>query len=80
MTTKIIASTKAKNHFGRILDDIIQNRTRYVIKRRGAPQAIMLSLPDFEQIIGDEHQQSQIGKVIRELVPEYNLGETISQE
>lgn len=80
MTTKMIASTKAKNHFGKILDDIIQNHTRYVIKRRGAPQAIILSLPDFEQIIGDEHQQSRIGKVIRELTPEYNLGETISQE
>ncbi len=80
MATKTIASTEAKNHFGGILDDIIQNNTRYVIKRRGTPQAIVLSLPDFEQVLHDKRKQDDIGKVIRELKPEYNLGETILQE
>ena len=80
MATRMIASTEVQNHFGIILDDVIQNHTRYVIKRRGVPQVIILSLPDFEQVLSDEHQQNKIGKIIRELTPEYNLGETISQE
>jgi prevent-host-death family protein len=57
MATKTISSTKAKNHFGGVLDDVIQNNTRYVIKRRGMPQAIVLSLPDFEQVLNDEQKQ-----------------------
>jgi len=80
MTTRMIASTKAQNHFGGILDDIIQNHTRYIIKRRGTPQVIVLSLPDFEYLLTDEQQLGKIGKVIRELAPEYNLGEEITQE
>jgi len=80
MATKAISSTKAKNHFGGILDDIAQNNTRYIIRRRGMPQAIMLSLSDFEQVLKDERKQHDIGKVIRELKPEYDLGETIFQE
>lgn len=80
MTMKMVASTKAQNNFGTILDDVIQNRTRYVIKRRGVPQAIMLSLSDFGKMLEDKSQQSKISKVVNELSPEYNLGETISEE
>jgi len=80
MTTKMIASTEAQNHFGQILDDVIQNDTRYVVKRRGIPQVIILSLPDFEQLLTNKQERGKMGKVIRELRPEYNLGETIAQE
>ncbi len=77
MAMKTISSTKAKNHLGGILDDIIQNNTKYVIKRHGTPQAILLSLSDFEQVLGDEQKQNDIRSVIRELKPAYDLGETI---
>lgn len=80
MTTRTIASTKAQNHFGQILDDVIQNNTRYVIKRRGTPQAIILSLSDFEQLLASEHERGQVGNMIRELRPVYDLGETVIQE
>ncbi len=80
MGTKMIASTKAQNHFGQILDDVIQNHNRYVIKRRGTPKVIMLSLPDFEYLLGDSEQRIKIGKVIREISPEYDLGEPIGVE
>ncbi|MBN1812488.1 MAG: hypothetical protein JXA14_11675, partial [Anaerolineae bacterium] len=29
VTTRTISSTTAQNHFGQILDDVIQNHTRY---------------------------------------------------
>lgn len=77
MAMKTISSTKAKNHFGGILDDIIQNSTKYIIKRHGTPQAILLSLSDLEQVLNDEQKQDDIGNVIRELKPAYDLGETI---
>jgi len=80
MTTKTIPSTEAQNNFGRILDDVIQNDTRYVIKRRNISQAILLSLPDFERLLAaSENERKQMGNVIRELSPVYNLGETINQ-
>jgi prevent-host-death family protein len=80
VTTRTISSTTAQNHFGQILDDVIQNHTRYVIKRRGAPQAIVLNLSDFERLLADERERSRIGIIIRELRPVYDLGEAVAQE
>lgn len=80
MTTKTIPSTEAQNNFGRILDDVIQNGTRYVIKRRDTPQAVLLSLSDLERLLtANEIERKEIRNVIRELSPVYNLGETVKQ-
>jgi len=80
VTTKTIPSTEAQNNFGRILDDAIQNGTRYVIKRRDTPQAILLSLSDLERLLtANEIERKEIRNVIRELSPVYNLGETVRQ-
>ena len=79
METKTIPSTEVQNNFGRILNDIIQNRTRYVIKRHNESQAIILSLSDFEQILADEVEQSKIAALVRELSPVYSLGITVGK-
>jgi prevent-host-death family protein len=80
MRTRLIASTEAQNNFGRILDDAVQNSTRYVIRRRNASQAILLSIADFESLLsGDEMERKKLEKVIRELSPSYSFGETIAE-
>jgi len=80
VTTKTIPSTQAQNNFGRILDDVIQNDTRYVIKRRNTPQVILLSLSDLERLLtANEIERKEIRNVIRELSPVYDLGETVKQ-
>lgn len=80
MITKTIPSTEAQNNFGSILDDVIQNDTRYVIKRRNTPQVILLSLSDLQKLLtGNEIERREIGTIIRELSPVYNLGETVKQ-
>jgi prevent-host-death family protein len=80
VTTKTIPSTEAQNNFGRILDDAIQNGTRYVIKRRNTPQAVLLSLSDLERLLtANEIERKEIRNVIRELSPVYDLGETVKQ-
>lgn len=80
MKTKLIASTEAQNNFGRILDDVVQNGTRYVIRRRNASQAIILSIGDLESLLaGDEIERNKLEKVIRELTPVYSIGESISE-
>lgn len=80
MKTKTIASTEAQNNFGRILNDVIQNNTRYVIKRRNLPQAIVLSLTDFEQLLTNHVEQDKMVNIVRELTPVYSLGEVIPEE
>ncbi|MCA9870891.1 MAG: type II toxin-antitoxin system Phd/YefM family antitoxin [Caldilineae bacterium] len=78
MTTKTVSSTTAQNNFGRILDDVVQNEARYVIKRRSSSQAILLSLADFESLLNaHEGERQQIGSMIRELSPVYDLGEPL---
>ncbi len=78
MTTKAIASTEAQNNFGRILDDVVQNDVRYIIKRRHSSQAILLSLSDFEMLLAaNESTRQEFGRLVREQTPLYDLGRSL---
>jgi prevent-host-death family protein len=80
MGTKLIASTEAQNNFGRVLDDVVQNNTRYIVRRRNTPQAVILSVADFENILaGDAVDRQKLEKILRELSPVYALGESIEE-
>ena len=75
--TRTIASTEAQNNFGKIIDSVVQDHVRYIIKRRNMSQAIILSLSDFKRLLLDASERKKMDHVIRELSPVYNLGETI---
>ncbi len=77
MITKSIASTQAQNNFGQVLDDITHNHTRYIVERRGTPQAVILSFEDFSRVLNDVKERQQIDSIIRELRPEYGLGQVV---
>ncbi len=81
MKTKLVASTEAQNNFGRVLDDVVQNGTRYVVRRRNSSQAIILSIADFEGILSaNETERKKLEKIIRELSPVYSIGESITEQ
>ncbi len=77
---KFILSTEAQNNFGRLLDDVATNGTRYVIKRFGAPRAVIISVDDFEQLLGSSLDDQHCLRVLRESRAEYNLGEAVSTD
>lgn len=77
MATKAVSSTDFQNHFGQLLDDVVQNGTRYLITRRGLPGAIVLSLSDFEMLLKDEHERIRMQGIVRDHRPSYNLGQPI---
>lgn len=80
MKHRRIASTEAQNNFGRMLDDAVQNGTRYIIRRRNASQAILLSIADLESLLaGDETERRRLQKVICELSPSYSVGESVAE-
>ena len=79
MTTKSISSTQAQNNFGQVLDDVTHNHTRYVVERRGIPQAIVLSFDDFAYLLSDANERRQMDAVIKELRPEYKLGQVLNR-
>jgi PHD/YefM family antitoxin component YafN of YafNO toxin-antitoxin module len=80
MKTRLIASTEAQNNFGRMLDDAVQNGTRYVIRRRNTSQAILLSIADLESLLsGDEAERMKLEKIIREVSPNYSFGESVTE-
>ena len=54
------------------------NHTRYIIERHGVPQVIILSFDDFAQVLDDESERQQMESILRELRPEYHLGQVIS--
>ena len=77
MATKSISSTKAQNNFGRVLDDITHNHTRYVVARRGIPQVVILGFNDLANILSNEHEREQIHTILKELGPKYQLGQIV---
>lgn len=78
MVTKSISSTQAQNNFGRVLDDVTHRHTRYIVERRGVSQAILLSCEDFAHILDDESKRQQIGTILREVRPEYPIGQVLT--
>jgi len=71
---KKISSTEVQNNFGRVLDDIAFNRSRYVVDRRGTARAVILGVEDFTSILRDEGEREQIGLVLEEVSPKYQIG------
>jgi len=81
VATKLIASTEAQNNFGRVLDDVVQNSTRYIIRRRNTSQVVILSIVDFENILSaDDTGRMRIGNMLKELSPTYTLGKYVDGE
>ncbi len=80
MLTKIVGSTQAQNNFGRVLDDVTHNHTRYVIERRGAPQVIILSLEDFVHALNHEPERQALAALLRELQPRYDVGAVLTAD
>lgn len=81
MKTKLIASTEAQNNFGRVLDDVVQNSTRYIVRRRNISQAIIMSVADLERLLrGDETERKKLEKIIHETRPTYTIGDAITDE
>ena len=78
MVTKSVSSTRAQNNFGQVLDDVTHNHTRYIVERRGVPQAVLLSFEDFSRILDDEGKRQQMGAILREIRPEYRLGQVLA--
>ena len=78
MATKSINSTEAQNNFGRVLDDVTHHHTRYIVKRRGIPQVIILSFDDFSHVLDDEQERQQMNSVLKELRPKYRLGQIVA--
>ena len=80
MTIKSINSTESQTNFGRVLDDVILNRARYIVKRRGISQVIILSFDDFAYVLRDAGERKRMDSILRELRPQYNIGEVMGPE
>lgn len=80
MGTKVIASTEAQNNFGRVLDDVVQNGTRYIIQRRNASQAVLISMADLQRLLeSNAASREDVGNTLRELSPTYTYGAPVNE-
>ena len=53
-TTNIVSAVEARTQFGQLLRRVTKNNERFVIDRRGEPQAIIMSLDDYIDAIAPE--------------------------
>jgi len=74
--TRTILSSEAKTHFARLLDDVFNNGTRYIIQRFNAPRAVLISLADFKTLLAAEGQEFP---ALRESGAEYEVGRSASE-
>ena len=56
------------------------NQARYIVKRWGILQVIILGFEDFAYMLRDESERERMGLVLRECRPQYSSGEVIEQE
>ena len=59
--TKEITAIKLRHNLGEILDQVANNRQRFLIKRAGIPAAIILNVSDYEDLedLIDTHYEQQ---------------------
>ena len=55
----------------------MQNNNRYIIKRHGVPQAILLSINDLEELMISAEKRKEVKRVVRDVKPKYDIGEVI---
>ncbi len=79
MKTRTINSTEAQNNFGQIIDAVVQDHTRFIVKRRNISQVVIMSLSDLSRLLSDASERKKMDNMIRELTPVYNLGETVDK-
>ena len=78
MATKRINATEAQNNFGRVIDDAIQNRVRYIIHRRNVPHVVVLSIDELIRLLGDEKERQHLTTLLEQLRPDYGLGQVLN--
>jgi prevent-host-death family protein len=78
--TKKISSTEAQNNFGQVMDAVSSQRTRFIIQRRGIPNAVILSFEDFEMLLANETERNQMCLLLKEVKPEYQIGQAVHAE
>ncbi len=47
ITAKVVPALTARTQFGQILRRVRQNKERFVVDRRGEPQAVIMSVDDY---------------------------------
>ena len=52
--TNVVSAVEARTQFGQLLRRVTKNSERFVIDRRGEPQAIIMSLDDYIDAIAPE--------------------------
>jgi prevent-host-death family protein len=75
--TRTITSTEAQNNFGRVIDSVMQDHVSYIVKRRNISRVIIMSLSDLRQLLANSTDREVMKKVIREVGPDYRLGENL---
>lgn len=52
--TRIVPALTARTQFGQILRRVRQNRERFVVDRRGDPQAVILGMDEYLRLFAEE--------------------------
>jgi prevent-host-death family protein len=52
--TNIVSAVEARTQFGQILRRVNKNKERFVVDRRGEPQAVIMSMQDYVDLVAPE--------------------------
>ena len=79
-TTKAVPAFEAKTHFGQLLDEVDSRGSRFLVKRRGKPVAVIMGIEEFEDMleVAEEEADPAFQVSLKKAKKEYELGETIT--
>lgn len=74
---RLIPATQAKTRFGEMIREVATKGTRFIVQKRGVPQAVVISLDDYEDILETEAElrDPEYLASIGESRRQYELGE-----
>jgi prevent-host-death family protein len=59
MMKRSVTATEARIRFGELIRRVAENSESVVVERGGKPQAVVLSVPEYERLLEGQREQSE---------------------
>jgi len=67
---RVVTATEARIRFGELIRRVVENRESVIVERGGKPQAVVLSLMEYERLLEGQQQEDNEWKALVDLARE----------
>lgn len=67
---RVVTATEARIRFGELIRRVVENRESVIVERGGKPQAVVLSLMEYERLLEGQQEEKNEWKALVDLARE----------